>query len=108
MQREGLEVVGQLSKRDMLLVGAALYAGEGSKTPGEVRFANSDPRMILFFVEWLRDCMHVTTEQMRLRLYLHDGLDLDAATPFWSQLTGNPHPQSRNPSPAPPAPPTPP
>src|SRR3546814_2159993 len=97
MQREGLEVVGQLSKRDMLLVGAALYAGEGSKTPGEVRFANSDPRMILFFVEWLRDCMHVTTEQMRLRLYLHDGLDLDAANTFWSELTGIPQTQFRKP-----------
>ena len=27
---------------------------------------------------------------MRLRLYLHEGLDLDAANEFWSDLTGIP------------------
>ena len=30
------------------------HAGEGSKTEGEVRFANSDPRMVEAFCAWLR------------------------------------------------------
>jgi hypothetical protein len=97
MQAAGVDAVGVLSDRDLLLVGAALYAGEGSKTPGDVRFANSDPRMILFFVEWLRRCFGVDTSAMRFRLYLHEGLDLDAANRFWSELTGIPTSQFRKP-----------
>jgi hypothetical protein len=90
MRRAGRAMVGRLTNRELLLVGTALYAGEGSKTPGEVRFANSDPRMILMFVEWMRRCFDVQQEAFRLRLYLHQGLDLDAANLFWSELTGIP------------------
>jgi hypothetical protein len=97
MQLAGLDEVAVLTDRELLLVGAALYAGEGSKTTGEVRFANSDPRMILFFVEWLRRCFDVETEAMRFRLYLHEGLDLGVANRFWSDLTGIPASQFHKP-----------
>ena len=96
-QAAGRAAVGVLSDRELLLVGTALYAGEGSKTPGEVRFANSDPRMMLFYVEWLRRCFDVDASAMRLRLYLHQGLDLEAANDFWSELTGIPLSQFRAP-----------
>ncbi|HJR24896.1 MAG TPA: hypothetical protein VJ804_05450 [Acidimicrobiales bacterium] len=88
MRTAGITAIGQLSDRELLLVGTALYAGEGSKTPGEVRFANSDPRMIVLFVEWMRRCFGVQLDDFRLRLYLHEGLDLEAANRFWSELTG--------------------
>jgi hypothetical protein len=94
---EGRERVGRMSDRELLLVGAALYAGEGSKTPGEVRFANSDPRMIAAFVVWLQRCFAVEIGAMRVRLYLHEGLDLAAANAFWSDLTGIPQAQFRKP-----------
>lgn len=90
MRLDGRRVVGHLSERDLMVAGIALYAGEGSKTPGEVRFANSDPRMIAMFVEWMRRCFGVDPATMRLRLYLHEGLDLEAANRFWSALTGIP------------------
>jgi hypothetical protein len=97
MQEAGRATVGSLSERDLMIAGIALYAGEGSKTPGEVRFANCDPRMISFFVEWMRRCFGVEPAMMRLRLYLHDGLDLDAANHFWSQTTGIPIERFRQP-----------
>jgi len=97
MRQAGRDVVGRLSDRELMLIGAALYAGEGSKRPGEVRFANSDPRMMLFFVEWLRRCFDVETSAMRLCLYLHEGLDLDGANKFWSDLTGIPVSEFRKP-----------
>ncbi len=50
---EGIERIGQLSEREFLVLGLALYAGEGSKTRNDISFANSDPRMILLFVTWL-------------------------------------------------------
>jgi hypothetical protein len=87
LRREGVMRIGQLSERDFLVAGVALYAGEGSKTDGEVKFANSDPRMILFFCVWLRRFFHVDESRLRIWLYLHQGLDLEAAVEYWSDLT---------------------
>ena len=55
-----------------------------------MKFANTDPRMILFFVTWLRRFFVVDESRLRLRLYLHDGLDLEAANAFWTEMTGIP------------------
>ena len=86
-KREGRELVGTLSEREFLVLGLALYAGEGAKTDGSVRFANSDPRLISVFLMWLRRFFEVDESRLRLRLYLHEGLDIDAANAFWSDLT---------------------
>jgi len=87
-QREGLERVGVLSEREFLVLGAALYAGEGSKRGSSLCFANSDPRLIWTFVTWLRRFFEVDESKFRIKLYLHEGLDLEAAIAFWSNLTG--------------------
>ena len=97
LRRWGAQLIGELSEREFLVAGAALYAGEGSKTDGEVRFANSDPRMIAFFCAWLRRFFVIEEDRLRLRLYLHEGLDLDAARAFWAELTGIPAEQHRKP-----------
>ena len=86
----GRERIGVLSDRDLLIAGTALYAGEGSKSDGDVKFANSDPQMIVLFLRWLRRFFAVDESRLRLRLYLHEGLDLTVANGFWSQLTGIP------------------
>jgi Helix-turn-helix domain len=84
---EGRDRVGRLTEREFLLAGVALYAGEGSKTDGEVRFVNSDPRMVAFFCAWFRRFFEIDESRLRVRLYLHEGLDLMAAITFWSGLT---------------------
>ena len=87
---EGRSRIGLLSDREFLVAGTALYAGEGSKTDGVVKFANTDPRMIAFFCAWLRYFFDIDESRLRLWLYLHEGLDLDAGIKFWSQLTSIP------------------
>lgn len=89
-KQEGVARIGLLTEREFLVLGLALYAGEGAKTDGGVRFANSDPKLIYAFVAWLRHFFDVDESRLRLRLYLHQGLDLDAANAFWSELTGIP------------------
>lgn len=86
----GAEMIGELSDRDLLIAGTALYAGEGAKRDGAVSLANSDPRMISLHCRWLRRFFQVDESRLRLRLYLHEGLDLDVANRFWSELTGIP------------------
>lgn len=90
---EGRERIGQLSERDLLIAGAALYAGEGGKTDGAVTFANSDPRMVDLFCRWLRRFFTVDESRLRVYLYLHAGLDLAGATEFWADVTGVPQSQ---------------
>jgi hypothetical protein len=94
---EGRDRVGRLSEREFLVAGIALYAGEGGKGDGEVRFVNSDPRMVAFFCSWLRRFFAIDESRLRVRLYLHEGLDLAATTAHWSEVTGIPESQFRKP-----------
>lgn len=87
LMAEGRQRVGSLSEREFLVSGAMLYAGEGTKADGSVKLANSDPRMIAFFCAWLRRFFTVDETRLRVRLYLHQGLDLTESQRFWSTLT---------------------
>jgi hypothetical protein len=86
----GQDRIGQLSDEAFLAAGAALYAGEGSKTDGTVTFSNTNARMMAFFCRWLRTAFDIDESRLRLRLYLHQGLDLAAATDFWCRVTDIP------------------
>lgn len=96
-RKQGAERLGRLSEREFLLAGLGLYAGDGSKRDGEVRFSNSDPRLIEFFCQWFRRFFEVDAARLRVSLYLHQGLDLDAAQQFWVAVTGVPVTQFRRP-----------
>lgn len=89
----GRRWVGELDDRDLLIAGTMLYAGEGAKTDGCVKLANSDPRMIALHCDWLRRFFDVDESRLRLHLYLHEGLDLAVANAFWSALTEIPESQ---------------
>jgi len=58
-----------------------------------VKFANSDPTMVRFFCAWLRRFFEVDESRLRMNVYLHDGLDLDAAEAAWSAVAGIPRGQ---------------
>lgn len=89
----GRHVIGVPSDEAFIAAGTALYAGEGSKTDGNVRFSNSDPAMVQFFCKWLRELFEIDETRLRACVYLHAGLDLDAAEDFWSSTTGIPRSQ---------------
>lgn len=86
----GRERISDLTEQEFLVAGVALYAGEGGKRDGQVTFANSDPRFVGFFCAWLRHFFDVDEGRLRLRLYLHDELDLQAANLYWAAVTGIP------------------
>jgi hypothetical protein len=87
---EAAELVGNVTDRDLLMYALALYAGEGTKGVGGLVFANSDPRLITVFLRWLRSQFDIPESKFRLRMYLHEDLDLHAAQQFWHGVTGIP------------------
>ena len=93
LDAEGVMRIGTLSDRAFFAAGIALYAGEGAKTDGSVKFANTDPAMVRFFCAWLRRYFAIDERRLRVRVYLHQGLDLDAAEAHWSQVTSIPRAQ---------------
>ena len=93
LNRAAVERIGTLAEDAFLAAGVALYAGEGSKREGSVVFANTDARMIAFFCAWLRRFFDLDESRMRGRIYLHEGLDLDAAERHWSYVSGIPQNQ---------------
>lgn len=82
--------VGQLSDRDLFMAGIGLYAGDGAKTGGEVKFANSNPALIALFCRWLRAFFEVDEDRLHVSLYLHEGLELERANAYWAGVTGIP------------------
>lgn len=97
MDTWGRRRLGALSEAAFLAAGAALYAGEGAKRDRCVAFTNSDERLVAFFLAWFRTFFEVDEGRLRLALYLHQGLDLEAAASHWAGLTGIPRPQFTKP-----------
>lgn len=81
--------VGEMSQRDLFMFGLALYIGEGSKTNGQVRMINSDPRIIQSTIIWFK-MLGVQSHQFKLRLHLYPDSDVKKSLQFWSRATSIP------------------
>ena len=87
--REEAEIwLGNLSQRELAMFALGLYAGEGDKTGGSVGMANTNPVYLLIFLTWLRRTFEIDESRLRVVLYLHEGLDIEAAVAYWSALLG--------------------
>jgi len=49
--------------------------------------------MVRFFCAWFRRFFAIDESRLRVCVYLHQGLDLEVAESFWSELTGVPRSQ---------------
>lgn len=84
--------VGDLSDRDVLLLGALAYWCEGGKDKiyrreERIRFINSDPALILFFRRFL-EVAGVEPGRLRYRLHIHETADVEEATRWWADVVG--------------------
>ena len=98
---EGCAEIGEVSKRELLLIGAALYWAEGyRKGSGEFGFTNSDPHMIQFILRWLNEACSIPRDRIYLRVCVNASHKkrLSAIHQFWSQTTGMPLSQFSNPT----------
>lgn len=80
------EIGMPLSQETMRLVGAALYWAEGSKN-NILQITNSDPSLILFFVEWLNVIFNIPPHTLKARLNIYAQQHELNIKKFWSELT---------------------
>ncbi|MEW2255658.1 helix-turn-helix domain-containing protein [Streptomyces sp. NPDC047869] len=84
--------IGDLTPRELFLVGVGLYWSEGAKDKPydrreNVTFVNSDPGMIKVFLAWL-DLMEVERERLRYTVMIHENADVSGAEQYWAALVG--------------------
>jgi hypothetical protein len=86
--------INKLTKRELWLIGVALYWAEGSKEkewrPGtRITFSNSDPRMIRVFLRWVHEFGNISDEEIGFEIYIHENKrpHVDVVRKFWSYET---------------------
>lgn len=89
LKNEGIHEIGNLSKRELFLIGSALYWSEGFKKDSQAGFANSDPKMIKIFLKWLRKCFGYEVHDLipRLTLNVSHKDRVKEVEEFWSKET---------------------
>ncbi|MBI2113092.1 MAG: hypothetical protein HYT50_00725 [Candidatus Wildermuthbacteria bacterium] len=83
------EIQFPLTQQALLLMGAAVYWGEGSKG-NRAQITNSDPSLILFMIYWIEKILRVPSENLRAKLNIYPQQDELLIKKFWSTLTGIP------------------
>ncbi|MBI2309509.1 hypothetical protein HYU89_01270 [Candidatus Collierbacteria bacterium] len=66
-----------------------LYWAEGQKLPergSPVKFANTDPRLVLLFLVLLRDCYRIDESKLRIQIHVHWYHNKRKVRRFWSKL----------------------
>lgn len=87
----GLKSIREISRNDLLLIGTALYWGEGTKTekvasPSLV-LSNSDPKMVSVFMMFVRQILKIPEEKIRAGIHLYPTTSVGEARKFWSKVT---------------------
>jgi hypothetical protein len=76
--------IGILSERDLFILGIGLYIGEGTKVGDQIRFVNSDVRVMKTMVAWFKHFCGLTNENFSLRIHGYPDTDIELSSLYWS------------------------
>lgn len=81
-----------LKERELKIAGVLLYWAEGGKPSWHTRnwtvdLANSDPKMIMLFLRFLREICRVDEKKLSVQLYCHADQNVEVLKKYWSILT---------------------
>ena len=93
----GIQEIGDLSRRDLWMLGLGIYIGEGAKSTESVGIANSDPAVIAISIRWLKEICGLTAENFAIRLHLYPDNNLQESHLFWRRVTRLPESCFRTP-----------
>ena len=97
VNEEAIKQINKIKKTDekLFLMGIMLYWAEGAKEKqyklGQgVSFSNSDFKMIILFIKWLKYCLKIPEDRIVFDIYIHENnkYRLEEVRLFWSKITG--------------------
>jgi len=78
-----------ISKDAFFVAGLMIYLGEGGKTNyAQINLANTDPRIIKFFIKWLVNFFDIERSIIKAELHLYENMDIDKEKEFWRSEIG--------------------
>jgi len=94
LRQEGLSDIKDVSKRDLFVLGIAMYLSEGatSECSEEVSFTNSDFRTILFMKKWFNEICGISNERFIVQIRINEfhKNKIGNAESYWSKIIGIP------------------
>lgn len=87
---QGKKRIGNITERDLLMLGIGLYIGEGSKAFEYVRVANADPSVIVVCIEWFQRICEVPLSHIVLTIHGYPDMDMEKVCQHWSKTVGIP------------------
>lgn len=79
--------IGRLTKRELMLIGTALYWAEGNKKDRwRIRFSNSDPAIIALIMRFFREVCNVKEDKFIAEINIHPNTSKEKAKIFWSKI----------------------
>jgi len=80
--------IGDITERELMLIGVALYWAEGSKKEKwTINFSNSDPQIIRLMMLFFRRICKVKEDKFRAWIQIHPNISEGKAKNFWSKVT---------------------
>ncbi|MEA3272374.1 MAG: hypothetical protein U9P90_01755 [Patescibacteria group bacterium] len=87
IQLSAAKEIGKLTKRELFLIGTALYWAEGNKrNKWSIRFVNSDSNMIKLMMKFFREICCIDEKKFNARIHLHPNIKENKAINFWSKI----------------------
>lgn len=98
LQKEAACRITKISNHELLLIGVALYWGEGYKklqvrngreiTSHQISFTNADPKMIEWFISFLQKILDVKNDELVIVMRLYKHINEKVARDYWKIATG--------------------
>ena len=98
-KKKSSSLVGQMTQRDLFMLGIGLYWGEGTKSErSALAIVNSDPEIILVMYKWFNKIFSVKNEDFMPRIFINEihRPRIKKVVEYWSSLLQLPTEQFGN------------
>ena len=76
----------KISRKSFFIAGLTLYLAEGGKLNyTQISLANTDIRIIKFFIRWMVNFLDVVKENIKVQLHLYENMDIGKERKFWQE-----------------------
>lgn len=89
-KKKAKKEIGEITKRDLWLLGIGLYLGEGMKSQESVRIINSDPEIIKVAIRWFKEICGIPVQNFNLAIHTYPDNNVKETINYWYKITGIP------------------